>query len=240
LPITFSGAGVADFSIVEVPSDTILPGESTNFSIRFSPSTEGTSEAAITIMNNDADEGSFTVAIAGEARTAFDLTMDSIRENNGVLFVSNLNLDDGVTYQWIDDCGDGNNPIVGDTLLSFTPPTSDSANYSVIVTDAACETAPVTLPCFEFSPNPTGIDELTAAGISFYPNPVENELTIDLTEATNNTEISVLNIQGQTIYSEKFINSNRISVNMEGWAKGVYFVDLKKNESNNRFRIIKN
>lgn len=64
-PIEIAGPDAVDFSVVTQPADTINGGQSTTFTIEFSPSDSGTRIAIIQIPNNDADEGGFSFTIQG-------------------------------------------------------------------------------------------------------------------------------------------------------------------------------
>ncbi len=65
--VTISGADAADFSVVTQPSGTISVGSSSNFTIKFDPTTGGTKTATVTISSNDEDEGDYTFKIKGTA-----------------------------------------------------------------------------------------------------------------------------------------------------------------------------
>lgn len=54
-----------DYEIIAFPSSTIAPGESSNFTVRFSPTLFGTRRANIAIFTNDPDRPRFTMKIAG-------------------------------------------------------------------------------------------------------------------------------------------------------------------------------
>jgi len=77
---------------------------------------------------------------------------------------------------------------------------------------------------------------------NIYPNPTYGEITIELqSEEMQNAEIRIVNVLGQEVYSEKL---NKIStdghkqVNLYGYEKGVYIVDiLKDNQSKFRKKI---
>ena len=68
--ISFSGANAADYSIGNLPSTTIIAGNSTTFTISFNPSTIGTRTATISILNNDSDENPYDFSIQGTGTIA--------------------------------------------------------------------------------------------------------------------------------------------------------------------------
>jgi hypothetical protein len=68
--IAISGAHAADFAIDETStSSTVTAGNSTSFTIIFTPSSEGAQSAVITIANDDTDEGSYIINLIGTGST---------------------------------------------------------------------------------------------------------------------------------------------------------------------------
>lgn len=66
--ISKSGINAEDFSIDQSATSTTIPsGDSTTFSITFSPTSIGSKTATITISNSDSDEGTYTFTITGPA-----------------------------------------------------------------------------------------------------------------------------------------------------------------------------
>ncbi|MCK5817491.1 MAG: choice-of-anchor D domain-containing protein, partial [Candidatus Marinimicrobia bacterium] len=66
-----TGTNSGDFSLLTAPSDSIVAGASTAFSIVFTPLAVGLREATISIVNNDADENPYTFAIQGTGKTPY-------------------------------------------------------------------------------------------------------------------------------------------------------------------------
>lgn len=63
--IAINGAAASDFTVTSLPRNSIAPGTTSNFVIRFAPSTSGVRQATIRMTNNDPDENPFTFAIQG-------------------------------------------------------------------------------------------------------------------------------------------------------------------------------
>lgn len=64
--VSISGSASSDFIINSYPVLTTIPSSgSTTFSITFSPSQLGTRTATLQIMNDDADEGEYTITLTG-------------------------------------------------------------------------------------------------------------------------------------------------------------------------------
>ena len=71
---------------------------------------------------------------------------------------------------------------------------------------------------------PTNISDISKAGISIYPNPARNQITVN-SEKLTVEEIVIYDIQGRSVYSlhEAFTGIKSIPVSLE---KGVYFMKL--------------
>jgi hypothetical protein len=63
--ITFSGSDAFSFSIVGAPVNVLLPGESTEVTVRFTPQAVGIAKAVMTIPSNDPDTPGYMFAIRG-------------------------------------------------------------------------------------------------------------------------------------------------------------------------------
>lgn len=65
LGITIHGAHAADFAVISAPVAPVVPGGSTTFGVRFSPSATGDRTAALHLASNDADESPFDINLTG-------------------------------------------------------------------------------------------------------------------------------------------------------------------------------
>lgn len=76
--------------------------------------------------------------------------------------------------------------------------------------------------------------------ISYMPNPVVSELTIEL-NGNSFTQLNVYDITGKLCYSEQ-LDADQVSVlvNMETLKQGIYMVRLSGNQNNQLFKVIKN
>lgn len=121
----------------------------------------------------------------------------------------------GATYQWL-DCDNNNAPIDGATDKSFTA--TKDGNYAVEVTKNGCTT---TSDCFELTPSSLG-DILISSELKLYPNPVIDELTIELM-AFENLTYEVYNIQGSLMNQGMFKNG-LTKLPISNYPGGIYFV----------------
>jgi uncharacterized cupredoxin-like copper-binding protein len=65
LAVTHTGANAADFAPGVLEPSILAPGESTTFTVAFTPSAAGKREASLRIASNDSDENPFVIALAG-------------------------------------------------------------------------------------------------------------------------------------------------------------------------------
>ena len=125
------------------------------------------------------------------------------------------------TYQWI-DCDNG--LIAGETNASYT--VIANGNYQVEVTQNGCVD---TSDCFTI--NNVGIREVSLSNnINIYPNPVHDQVNIEITNwPTNGVVIVVRDITGKQVYTQNFepiSNNETIQINTSKWTKGTYFIEV--------------
>ena len=134
------------------------------------------------------------------------------------------------SYQWF-DC-DLNQPIVGETNMIFYP--SSSGNYAVEVSANGCE---LMSSCYFVDMNNviTGI----WAGIQTHPNPVNDFLRIEIPNLKSGLEIMVFDTKSKCVEKVHQSSSNSIQLDFSKYAKGLYFVQLKAENSVHNFKVVK-
>ena len=76
----------------------------------------------------------------------------------------------------------------------------------------------------------TGItNNYTVESSVVYPNPSANGIFSVITNATSDTDITVHNIVGEVIYSQKSISATKEIINLSEQPNGSYFITLKNN-----------
>ena len=69
------------------------------------------------------------------------------------------------------------------------------------------------------------------SSISFYPNPVKNLLTIDLSKTgLDNVSVSLINNLGISVYAEEIDQWQAFNIDISELPKGLYFVKVTGNE----------
>ena len=91
-------------------------------------------------------------------------------------------------------------------------------------------------------PSSTGNNEVFNSDqlFSVRPNPFNNKLTVHSDNLNSkSTSIKIFNSMGAVIYTGKFF-ANDFSVETNSFAKGIYLVELKKESTIQRFKVVKN
>ena len=85
-----------------------------------------------------------------------------------------------------------------------------------------------------------GVIELDFPDFKVYPNPVLNELKIEGSGTTQETDYKLINMQGQVLRSGNFLQL-KFTINIEELVPGIYFLKLVTNNNNNRItkKIVK-
>lgn len=116
-----------------------------------------------------------------------------------------------------------------------------AGNYSVIVTDnTGCSVT------FNFVvPNSVGIDEKEIDSmLEIFPNPISSNLNIKFLEGLNqNAQLKIFNANGQEIYFEKLVSSNKnnfVSIDFSKYSNGIYLLQITNNEKVFSKKLIKN
>ena len=72
----------------------------------------------------------------------------------------------------------------------------------------------------------TGLETTTNIAVSIYPNPFEDQTTIQSTQDLENVTLSVYNSLGQQVLKQKYQSGNRFILNRNGLNCGVYFLNV--------------
>ncbi len=182
------------------------------------------------IFNVNSGVQNFTVTDGNGCTSSTTTTVtESAQINNGtttnVLTISSL--ENNATYQWI-NCAN-NSIIAGETNQSYTATANGS--YAVIVTNAdGCSDTSI---CQVI--NNVGINEQTFINVSVYPNPTNNEVTIEMTETF--AQVDVINVNGDLLSSTEIENGGKVS--LLDYSAGIYFLKITTQNGSSTERIIK-
>jgi PKD repeat protein len=80
-------------------------------------------------------------------------------------------------------------------------------------------------------------------GISIFPNPAKDNVTIELSYLTENAQLKIINVLGQTVFNENIIASSGKKVkqiNTTNFAKGIYTVVLETKNTKTLKKLVVN
>jgi hypothetical protein len=146
----------------------------------------------------------------------------------GITMSANLS---GALYQWV-DCDNGNAAIAGATDQSYEP--TANGNYAVHVYLNGCSS---TSECIAITT--VSIDALASSGVRVYPNPVGDALNIELDELTQNTQITILSVDGRVVYNSPEISSHKTLIDTKSWKNGLYIVSIKNEQGTKTVKLVK-
>ena len=176
--------------------------------------------------SNNTATHTLTNAAGCDSIVTLDLTINAI-DVETTLSESTISANNtsATTYQWI-NCAD-NSMMSGETNSSFIP--TKSGNYAVIITEGSCSK---TSACVSFVT--LGLNELSLKKVNIYPNPVQNELFVEV-KNEQITKIDIIDFSGKVIKS--IANSTTKSIDVSELKQGIYVlkVSTETGVSTNRF-----
>ena len=84
--------------------------------------------------------------------------------------------------------------------------------------------------CGTFIPLPLSVVQINSpfSLLELFPNPAHNHLSVSASETIN--EVSITNILGQTLYTNKDCNTDKLHIDISTFPPGVYLIKLNNNE----------
>ena len=80
-------------------------------------------------------------------------------------------------------------------------------------------------------PIATGINENSfAASINLFPNPANNHLSIALGSNNKKVEVAIADITGKIVYTTTIVETDKVEVNTNEFAEGIYIVQIQSGE----------
>ncbi|MBN4073066.1 T9SS type A sorting domain-containing protein [Crocinitomix catalasitica] len=206
-----AGAGCSDsfssFPASDCSSYTVPSGDETY-------TTTGTYTVMDTIPNSAGCDSIMTITL-----TIGGITATIVDNGDGTATAGPTG--GGITYQWI-DCDNGNMPIVGATSNTYSAAVFFSGNVACIVTDGTCSDTTACMPIIFDEVEENGFSET----IVLFPNPTENNVSIDLGDEYEQIEVTITDLSGRIIRSEIYHNISSIEQLEAPIESGTYFVIL--------------
>jgi hypothetical protein len=149
----------------------------------------------------------------------------SVTVNNDVI---TANATEGV-FQWL-DCNNSYAPINGAISQSYSA--TENGNYAVVVTQGLCSDTSACVPITNLV-----LGSFSPERLTIYPNPVSDELIIEIKGNNVETYFEILNLTGQVVYRGNVLQ--KTAVKTSEFNSGVYLVKIKNGKSYAFKKIIK-
>ncbi|HKR05797.1 MAG TPA: T9SS type A sorting domain-containing protein [Bacteroidia bacterium] len=91
---------------------------------------------------------------------------------------------------------------------------------------------------WEFDACPSGMEELSQLNVSFYPNPVKENLIIMTNDAIKNSRVIIYNSEGKKVFEKNINLSSQKEINVKSMAAGMYFVEVENEKRKFTEKII--
>ena len=138
----------------------------------------------------------------------------------------------GATYQWL-DCNKNFTKI--NNAKSRTYVANSNGTYAVEVTQNGCIDTSL---CINLS-NVQILENTFGTSVKLFPNPTNDEVTIDLGKQYNEVSVIIRNALGQEVMKESFNNTNAFKLNIPG-ETGLYILELHATGHRALLRVLKN
>lgn len=119
------------------------------------------------------------------------------------------------------------------TQITITPDSelSFNGNYFIIIEEGLEGTfnnyLPETLIAFTAESEVSVLDNIKNNGFKMYPNPANENVTIEFVNNPDVNKIEIYSITGQVVYTQNLSNTNElININTVSFENGVYFIKL--------------
>lgn len=140
------------------------------------------------------------------------------------------NLGNAIDYQWM-DC-EGFQLVPGATYQNYEP--VNNGSYAVIINDGVCMD---TSNCYSI--NSLGLDNFSNLDLDYYPNPVNDILTIHLPSKIDQTEVIVFDVNGKELTKQTFFGEEKLNVAMDSLCSGIYILRIKNSQLEQNIRVEK-
>lgn len=89
--------------------------------------------------------------------------------------------------------------------------------------------------------NTVGVEDIESSeNISIYPNPTNDNFSIDMGKNIEQLEVQISNISGKKLYSKSYNNSQKVNLSLNDSPAGVYFITIIADGVQSNQKLIKN
>ncbi|MBP6644204.1 MAG: T9SS type A sorting domain-containing protein, partial [Flavobacteriales bacterium] len=83
------------------------------------------------------------------------------------------------------------------------------------------------------------IEEQASGTAQVWPNPVSNELLIQVPGNSASTHVSIQDLTGRQVLIGNFTAADRIAINTEAWSSGLYLVRVQQGDGSFISKVVK-
>ena len=175
--------------------------------------------ATYTVFFTDVDEEECLITEDCYCECMNDIDNDGVCDENEIL---GCNLIEACNYDSSATDNDGSCVFVGDSCDDGDPNTLGD----VIQENCECAGTPH-----------SAVDELEALSVLIYPNPASNNLTVDLGDLNGvNTTIKLYDSSSKLVFEKQ--STSTLTIDVSGFAKGMYSLELSTDEQVLRSQVI--
>jgi hypothetical protein len=109
----------------------------------------------------------------------------------------------------------------------------------ILYAKAGMETAAGCLNGLNIIQSPVAVSEFELLAVSYYPNPVKDNLRIEPGEALEEFWIQVTDLNGSVLYRKDYQNSNIAEIPFQQLASGVYLLEIQADKKRSVVRVVK-
>lgn len=176
---------------------------------------------SITLPNQSSCDSIVTLAFSIDS----NIIETALIQNGDTLWSAEPN----ATYQWL-NCDSNYRPIPNANSAYFVA--TQTGNYACEIRKNSCVD---TTLCYNMFVN--SLEETLHSKIKVYPNPIKNEVRIQILPTSSISQIRIVNSAGQLIENTS-IQSETL-INTSNWEKGIYFIQIIDDRQFQSFKVIK-
>jgi len=94
------------------------------------------------------------------------------------------------------------------------------------------------IPNFELALNTLGVDDFSTSNFKVYPNPFQDTIQFDFTDTTQQLEIVIYDVLGRSVLKQQ-LNKQEAIIDTQLLSKGIYFLQLKQDNSLKSYKMLK-
>lgn len=227
-----------DFSLTQIPSNSIATGGNTTFKVTFNPTTTGIRSVVVSIANNDTDENPYSFTIQGFGTEAPTVTTQAVTDISTTTATGNGNITAlgvptptayGICWNITGTPTTANSKVdngaasaIGTFSASMTGLTEGITYYVRAFATNTSGTSYGDEVTFTTLSLASGISELESNKIVVYPNPVVDAFSIFGIEGK--ATITLTDLNGKDILTKEISADEKVSINT--LPNGMYIIKI--------------